>query len=366
VEGVEAMPDLTERSRAIVDWVAASALDSLGKRAAAGLRIETGLERSRRQHDQRLEGRFLCRRAEQLAPRDADAALTILSEAQSFGERLADDTLVCLALASKGSICLELGRPSDSRAHYEAALEVARRNGDERQQAGLLGNLGILLFGEGDGDEAEHVFKRCLAMLRRTGDRRWEGNMHCNLGMLHLERQRPEQAREELEAALAIARGMGHARLECTVLCNLGIALEGQGESAKARARYEEAVQLAGELADRRSEGQFRGYLGLLLARSGHLEAGLSCLGTGERLLLEASDEWSLGLLLCRRAEAEHHSGRTQDAAHALRRVEAIVLNASAAPNSELGKALALLSQKLLAPSPDRDMTTNKGTADGS
>jgi hypothetical protein len=54
------------------------------------------------------------------------------------------------------------------------------------------------------------------------------------------------------------------------------------------------------------------------------------------------------GLLLCRRAEVEHNSGRIKDATHALRRVESIVLNASAKPNSELGRALALLSSKLL------------------
>ena len=355
VQAVEAMPGLGERAMAIVDWVAASTLDSLGKRSAAGLRIESGLARARSQGDAPLEGRFLCRLGEQIAANDSARALELLDEAQSIGEREGDVVLAGLALASKGSICLELGRPADSRLHYEAALKVAKRSGDERQQAGLLGNLGVLLFGEGELDEAGAVFERCLAMLRQTGDRRSEGNMLCNLGMLHLERERPEQAREELESALAIARAMGHARLECTVLCNLGIALEVQGEMADARMRYEEAVQLAAELADRRSEGQFRGYLGLLLARSGHLEAGLACLGAGEKLLIEAADEWNLGLLLCQRAEVEHDSGRTKDATHALRRVESIVLNASAAPNSELGKALALLSRKLVASASDRD-----------
>ena len=351
VQSVEAMAGLGERALAIVDWVAASTLDSLGKRSAARRKIESGLARARSQKDAPLEGRFLCRLAEQIAAKDSVAALKLLDDAQAIGERGGDVVLAGLALASKGSICLELGRPAESRAHYEAALVVARQCGDERQQAGLLGNIGILLFGEGQSDEAEGVFKRCLAILERTGDRRWEGNMHCNLGMLYLECERPDEARGELEAALAIARSMGHARLECTVLCNLGIALEAQGELDDARARYEEAVRLAGELADRRSEGQFRGYLGLLLARSGHVEAGLACLGTGERLLLEASDEWSLGLLLCRRAEAEHHSGRLKDARHALGRVESIVLNASAAPNSELGKALAALSRKLVGTS---------------
>jgi hypothetical protein len=151
-----------------------------------------------------------------------------------------------------------------------------------------------ILFGEGRVDEAETLFEAMPGNAERIGDRRWEGNMHCNLGMLHLGAAAPSAGTRRARSPRWRSRAMGHARLECTVLCNLGIALEAQGETGEGAERYEDAVQLAGELADRRSEGQFRGYLGLLLARSGHVEAGLACLGAGERLLLEAADEWSL------------------------------------------------------------------------
>jgi hypothetical protein len=50
VQAVEAMPGLGERASAIVDWVAASTLDSLGKRSRQRLRIESGwLERAARE-----------------------------------------------------------------------------------------------------------------------------------------------------------------------------------------------------------------------------------------------------------------------------------------------------------------------------
>jgi ATP/maltotriose-dependent transcriptional regulator MalT len=186
--------------------------------------------------------------------------------------------------------------------------------------------------------------------------------MRCNLGLLLHEQGRSHEARKAFEEALAMARAMGHARLESTVLCNLGIVLEALGETGDARARYEAAVQVAAELGDRRAEGQFRGYLGLLLARSGSAEAGLACLAIGERLLQEASDPLSLGLLLCGKAEAEFRSGRPDDAAHALRRVEAIVADAKATPDSELGKALALLSDLLIGASAERQGRPIEGT----
>jgi predicted ATPase/class 3 adenylate cyclase/Tfp pilus assembly protein PilF len=347
VRDVEPLSALAAMHQAWVDWIAASALDSLGQRKAASERTATGLQHARAIGDRGLEGRFLCRMGAQLTAGDGDAAMTMLEHARAIALEIEDLQLQGLALAGMGSVLLEIGRPHQSRTRYEEAMAVAKQTGDVRQEAGLLGNIGTLLLGQGDLDGAQEIMERCLSMLRAVGDRRWEGNMHCNLGMVHLERQRPGPAIAELEQALGIARSMGHARLECTVLCNLGIAAEMDGDVEKATRSYEEAVRLAAELADRRSEGQFRGYLGLLLARSGHIDAGLACLNTGERLLLAASDEWNLGLLLCRLAEAEHRSGRLNDAMHALGRVEAIVKSANASPSSELGKALAELGQML-------------------
>ena len=56
VQSVEAMAGLGERALAIVDWVAASTLDSLGKRSAARRKIESGLARARSQKDARPSG----------------------------------------------------------------------------------------------------------------------------------------------------------------------------------------------------------------------------------------------------------------------------------------------------------------------
>lgn len=345
---VQAMPTLEVRHRTTVDWVAGSANLVLGKAAAAQAHLNAGLEVARSARDRHNEARFLCALGEQREPgSDPNLAFPILAEALSIAAEVGDDELACRAKSAQGILCYELGHFAEARQHYEEALARARQIDDKRWQGGILGNLGILMFGEGQLDEAQALYAECLAIAQRTGDRRWEGNMRCNLGMLRFEKGSIEQARIDFEESLAMARAMGHARLECTVLCNLGIVLEASGESAAARDRYEAAVRLANELADRRTEGQFRGYLGSLLARTGNTDAGLVCLGLGEQLLLQASDSLSLGLLLCRKAEAEHRSGRGADAAHALRRVEAIASSANASPRSELGKALASLSEKL-------------------
>ena len=93
-------------------------------------------------------------------------------------------------------------------------------------------------------------------------------------------------------------------------------------------------------MSDRRSEGQFRGYLGLLHARLGCYSAARECLAIGEALLVEVSDLLCLGQLLCSRAETEHLAGDSRAARSILRRIEALALETSAGPESELGRAL--------------------------
>ncbi len=351
VEQVDAIPDLRSHHRTLVDWVAGCAHHVLGKADVARPRLEAGLARARLDADRLLEARFLCMLGEQqTASSTPNAALPTLERALSLATELGDGDLCCGTLSAQGDLHYKLGQVAQARASWEAALATARSTKNERWEGGILGNLGNLEFGEGKLDEARSLYEQCLASARRSGDRRWEGNMLCNLGMLDHEQGRTAKARAEFEEALAMARAMGHARLECMVLCNLGIVLETLGDPLEARSRYEEAVRLASELVDRRAEGQFRGYLGLLLARTGNADAGLACLGVGEKLLLQASDPISLGLLLCRRAEADHRSGRPVDAMHALRRVEAIASDGKATPQSELGQALALLGKMLTAP----------------
>jgi len=130
-------------------------------------------------------------------------------------------------------------------------------------------------------------------------------------------------------------------RLEGTVLCNLGLVLEAQGEFDAAYTHYDKAVTVAHDVGDVRLEGQFRGYLGLLEARLGRFDESRACLTTGEALLLEASDQLSLSLLLCGRAEAEQLAGDSEAAQHWWQRAQALAAPLQADAATELGQALA-------------------------
>ena len=95
-------------------------------------------------------------------------------------------------------------------------------------------------------------------------------------------------------------------------------------------------------LSERRNEGQFRGYLGLLLARDGKVDEAAACLDLAESCLGGSGDELSLGLLLCQRVAAARLSAWHAAASVYLQRAEALALRVSVPPGSEFAKALAL------------------------
>ena len=338
---VRAMPGLRADQQALADWVAGSALYMLGDVAAARTHFEAGLALAHAADDRPGEARLLLAIAAQRAAEGHQAdALDGLTRAQGLARELGDRALLCQVLMGLGRLADHRAQLDQARGHYEAALELARALHDRRLEGGLLGNLGGVHHDHGRLDEARRHYEMALALAREVGDRRWEGNARCNLGLLHHEQGRGGAARAEFEAALVIAREVGEVRLEGTVLCNLGIVLEAQGELSDARVHCARAVAVAQEIGDRRSEGQFRGYLGLLEARLGHVEASRACLAIGEALLLGASDQLSLGLLLCSRAEAEHLCGDAAAAHQCWQRADALRSEFGMDSASELGQAL--------------------------
>jgi hypothetical protein len=115
------------------------------------------------------------------------------------------------------------------------------------------------------------------------------------------------------------------------------------------RAHHETALSLARELSDRRSEGLFLGYLGQTLARQGAFDEARSSLAQGEVFLQEVADRFSLGLVMCHRAEVEHLAGEHDAAAQALQAARVIAGEVGGAGGSELAQALAVV-QRLVAP----------------
>ena len=334
-------PGLAAGAAARVHWIAGRALAASGKDADAQAQFEASLAQAREVGDRLCE----CRARIDLAARDShggrtDAARAHLEMALAIAGEMKELTFQSDAHDGLGTMEVLLGRTGEARAQLEQALALAREAGDREREGRILANLGVLHFHAGSMDDARSHDEAALVVAQEIGNRRLEGNIRCNLGLLHQVQGRFVEALEQLEAALAVARDLGHARLECIVLCNLGMVYDGLARFDEARDHFEAALAIARESADRHREGQFLSYLGLLHARQANFDEARRCLDSSETLLRSVSDQTSLGITLCSRAETEHLAACHRTAAMARAAAEAIATEVGAGPDSELGLAL--------------------------
>ena len=304
---VRAMPALPSHSAVAVDWVAGSALWTLGDHAPAQRVLERGLAAlPQPPDDAALAARLHGALGDVAAARgDHAEAQRLLFQAQQYADAAKHPPTSCRVLNASGSLAEQQGRLDEARACYLAAMQIATAAGDERWCGGLLGNLAALYFAEGRLDEAQTTYTRALMLSDKTGDKRFAGNAHCNLGLILHEQGLYAEAEAELTKSLDTARMLGHRHLEYTVLCNLGLVLEATGRLAQACTQYEAAVAGAQTHGYVRSESQFRTCLGLALARAGLADQAQTCLLRGLALSRQAEDRLNETLALCAMAEAE-------------------------------------------------------------
>ena len=343
-----AMPGMAAREAAHAHAVLGGALEALGQRAQAIVHFETALLHARAAGDMPCEAAVTVRLAALHARAgQADTARQEHGRALALAREINDGTLQCAALNGLGTVDFEQGRMQQAQVHYEAALALARRIGDRRWQGNLLGNLGNLHAHLGRMEAARLGCEEALLTARAMGDRQREGNSLCNLGMLQYLLGRHAEARATCVDALAVARELGHVRLECSALGNLGLAQAALGQLPEAVAHYEAALHIARSIGNGRVEGYFLGHLGLAQARLGQMDAARQTLLAGHAVLTAASDDLSLALLLCARAECEWLAAQPASAVAARDAARAFAQLGGTAPQSELGLALQRLDTLL-------------------
>ena len=337
---VAARSHLSDRQRAQVERVLGGAAHMMGQAEAALRHYQDGLALSRSAGDGPVQAQLLSLMAEIDVQygRYAEAEAALLAATALARDHPA---VRLVALNVWGNLAQALTDLPQAERLFNEALILAEALGDKRWRGGLHGNLGGTAMLQGRADIARPHLELALSLAAELGDRQWAGNAHCNLGLLLHELGESEGARTELQAALQLARSIGHRRLEAFALCNLGLALRALKRTDDACAAVSEAVAVAQDLQAPRLEGQFRGYLGEMLAVAGKGAEALDCLDRAQTLLSGASDLQATLLLQCQRATALAHLGQTAAANTALLAAQGLAAQHLTPVDSEVGRALA-------------------------
>ena len=246
---------------------------------AAGLRLALALAPFWREFSQREGERWL----EELLARRAGAPAALRAG----------------ATAAAGHLAAWRGDHARAVALFEAAVPLAREQGDRRLLAAALGGLGQAVgVAGGPPGRAAALLGESLALHRELGDERGVAGALLALGMLAHFRGQPARAVALVEEGLALARRLGLGAGQVALgLLRLGLLAHLQGQPDRAEGLARQALALRRDVAQavgrrRAGHGREPRAAGLRGQRAGPGRAGGAAVrrGRARRRVLAAAD----------------------------------------------------------------------------
>jgi tetratricopeptide (TPR) repeat protein len=246
--------------------------------------------------------------------------------------KLIDNALAARAVYWRGLLASDRADHNYAREHYEEALQLFRRVGDEPGEANCIMRLGHVALARSDHDGARYQYEAALPLLRRVDDVLGEAYCIKGLGDIALERSDCERARERYEEALPLFRRVGDELGEANCIQRLGDTALRRSDHDGARVRYEAVLPLYRRVGDVRGEANCVQGLGdIALARSDHdgarerYEEALPLYRRVGAMRGEANCIYSLGDIALARSEHERAREHYEEALPLYRRVGAVL-----------------------------------------
>ena len=172
-----------------------------------------------------------------------------------------------------GLACYYLGEWTEARAHWQQALEISERAGDEGGRAVALHSLGALAQAQGDYAAARRYYEHSLEIDQELGDRAGVSASLHQLGMLAQDQGDYAAARRYYGRSLEIKETLGDLAGVSKSLHNLGALAQAQGDYAAARRYYKESLEIKEALGDRAGVSKSLHNLGALAQDQGDYAA---------------------------------------------------------------------------------------------
>jgi predicted ATPase len=179
---------------------------------------------------------------------DMELALRLGEEAMEIADQLGEDRLLIEAGHVLCAILYFAGMPERGIAYGVAAVERARRSGDD----GLLGpSLVFLLMciDQVQPDRTEALTAEAIACVERSGDQSLAGGLYNNAGVASLRKGDLPSARRFLQRAEEAHRAIGFHNP--TPMINLGWVLRLEGDQAAAAEAFGRALRESRRVGNR-------------------------------------------------------------------------------------------------------------------
>jgi tetratricopeptide (TPR) repeat protein len=192
-------------------------------------------------------------------------SIPLLEMAISATERLGDRNGESAFLGHLGTAYSRLGMLGEAIAHYERAIAIAKKMGNDYDLASHLQNLGGTLLSESqDLPRAERLLHDALDAAKRARNPDVVIGCLSSLGSLHRRVGNLSEAARLYSGAIEASKVAENRLAEGNNLSNLGLIMIDRGNDVPGERMIREALGIAVEVGDRRGEGNRTGHLGRL------------------------------------------------------------------------------------------------------
>lgn len=223
------------------------------------------------------------------------------------------DHVCCIAEAMLDHFT-RAGRFHEARMVIAAALEAVDRAGDERMASALPIRMGIAYGMQGHFEVAEDWLRTGLDLARADGQLREQARALGALGTVTRSLGREKEAVEHLSEVLDLAARLEDDWLHGMALCNLGAVHQSRGDLKPALKCFTDAVALAERIGAPRVIGKSLCFAAGLHLELGHFAEAAEQAGRAAELAERAGDRALLAFALTRKGSAEEGLGRLDEA----------------------------------------------------
>lgn len=198
-------------------------------------------------------------------------------------------------LARQGFFQERLGALDKAVDALQASLTLLQGR-DLAEEAFVLNQLGLAVYGQGAYEQAESLYRRSLEISRRIGAVDQEAATLVNLGAILREQGQYAEARSPIEESLALLRHNGDRRQLAIALQVMGGLAEAEGAYAEAQAHFRQSLAICEQLDDRMGLAILCANLANIARQEGDLSQARGWSEQALGLFQEIGDPWGIAV----------------------------------------------------------------------
>ncbi len=196
--------------------------------------------------------------------RDFDEVEHIQLLGKAHFETQGDDRNLAAAIHQLGIIAQERRQFDEAERWYRQSLEIKGRIGDEHGQASTLHQLGRVAQERRQFDEAAHWYQQSLAIRERIGDEHGQAGTLHQLGRVAQLRRQLDEAERWYRQSLSIQERIGDERVQAAILHSLGDIAQLRRQLDEAERWYRQSLAINERIGDEHGQAGTLHQLGMI------------------------------------------------------------------------------------------------------